>query len=225
MTLVDTSIVSTPDRTAWPDHTNRRRRPTAEAYETLEETLSSTNTYTKQQWIAEQAREQRTARPPVRRHYIPKADGNGEGGTQRGGGDEAELEDRQSGKRLLDGGQTCRYGAKSRSMKPRQRYVGLPSEALAHGQEHWNGGERALAGGPVGGELALVQLDQVPDPFVTLEHRLSDSLEEGLAGIARGILFPPDPDHAIPALRSGIGSAAKPTSRMSASTTSAIPMR
>ena len=33
MTLVDTSIVSTHDRTAWPDHTNRRRRPTAEAYE------------------------------------------------------------------------------------------------------------------------------------------------------------------------------------------------
>ena len=32
MTLVDTSIVSNPDRTAWPDHTNRRRRPTAEAY-------------------------------------------------------------------------------------------------------------------------------------------------------------------------------------------------
>ncbi len=43
-------------------------------------------------------------------------------------------------------------------------------------------------------QIAPVHLERsrLPDPLVTLEHCLGDSLEEGLAGIARRILSPPD---------------------------------
>ena len=37
-----------------------------------------------------------------------------------------------------------------------------------------------------------IERSRLPDPLVTLEHCLGDGLEEGLAGIARRILSPPD---------------------------------